>query len=133
MLGQAFANTVFFFCNKNDLPGNRRLLRKALVFINTSSAILHEYQVAFFPPIFCLQTQRKTVHLLHALTCGLFFSTSVRKKFSGFPPHCLQFINQHFQLPTELQPNYGPLEVHGSTSTDFIRTRNWLLKSLPIP
>lgn len=81
MLGLAFANTFFL---KNDLlPGNRRLLRKALVFINTSSAILHEYQVAFSPPIFCLQTQRKPVPFLHALTYRLFFSTSVGKKFSA--------------------------------------------------
>lgn len=49
MLGLAFANTFFFFKKNDLLAGNRRLLRKALGFINTSSTILHEYQVAFFP------------------------------------------------------------------------------------
>lgn len=74
MLGLAFVNTFFL---KNDLlPGNRRLLRKALVFINTSSAILHEYQVASPPP----------AHLLFANT----------KETSSFPA-CfnLQALLQH--------------------------------------
>lgn len=93
MLGLAFANTFFFFfCNKNDLPGNRRLLRKALVFINTSSAILHEYQVAFFPP-----------YLLFANT-----------KESSSSPACfnLQALLQHIcqkevqQLSSALSPIY---------------------------
>lgn len=65
----------FFFFKKKRLTGNRKLLRKALGFINTSFAILHEYQVAFF------------------LACLLFANTKETNSF----PACfkLQALLQH--------------------------------------